>query len=155
MSNNSGNEKRFYIGFDIKQLEEILTNARETIGLAVKYTAIFVWGEIRKNAPVDEGRLAGSFDMEEMDSWAYRIFSNVHYALFVHEGTGIYGPEKHRIVPKHARALSFYWKKMGKHMVVRSVAGMPKRPYADEAIDAAGLRVNEFISMAIQENFPQ
>jgi len=154
MAEGSGG-KHFSIEFDISRLRGILDNAKDTIGLAVKYTAEFVWSEIRKTAPVDHGRLAGSFAMEEMGHWSYRIFSNVHYALFVHEGTGIYGPEKHRIVPRQANALSFFWKKAGKHMVVKSVAGMKGRPYADKAIESAVPRIDEFVLMAISENFKE
>jgi len=139
--------------WDPEQLKELLSKARNTVSLALKYTAEAVWGEIRKKAPVDHGRLAGSFHLEEMDPLTYRIFTNVHYALFVHEGTGIYGPEKHRIVPRHAKALSFYWKKVKSHVVFRSVAGMKGRPYADQAMDAVSPRIDEFIRRAIQESF--
>jgi len=36
-----------------------------------------------------------------------RVFvdDNAPYGIFVHEGTGLFGPEKKRIVPKHAKAL--------------------------------------------------
>lgn len=139
--------------WDSAQFKSILSDAKDAVSLAIKYTAEAVWGEIRKRAPTDHGRLAGSFDMERVDEITYRIFTNVHYALFVHEGTGIYGPEKHKIVPRHAKALAFYWKKVGRHVVFGSVRGMKGRPYADQAIKAVKPRGEEFAVRAVRELF--
>jgi hypothetical protein len=40
------------------------------------------------------------------------VGTNLHYARYVEEGTGIYGPNKRKITPKTAKALA--WRSMGK-----------------------------------------
>jgi len=74
---------------------------------------------------------------------AVRIGTNVYYARWVHDGTGIYGPHKVKITPKTARALVFrskiYGAKHGKwagKVVVRSVKGMRGNPFLADAIGA-------------------
>ena len=163
--------------FKPEDMQRIIAMARKSIGLALKYMATDVWGNIRRFAPTDQGRLAGSFTLEHMDELAYRISSNVHYAMFVHEGTGIYGPKRHPIVPVNAKALKFFWKKTGRVMIFKGdlqggaekarfrgwagqrgmtpvlawVKGMKGRPYATQAIDKSRGRAAEFIDMALKE----
>ena len=51
------------------------------------------------------------------------------YAGYVHEGTGLYGPHKTKIVPKSKQAL--FWP--GASHPVRSVRGMKGRPFVAKA----------------------
>lgn len=74
---------------------------------------------------------------------AVRVGSNLDYAVFVHDGTGIYGPRKTKILPKRGRALVFrskiYGAKRGRwrgFVVVRSVKGMKPNPFLREALSA-------------------
>jgi len=58
--------------------------------------------------PVDQGTLRQSLAKEisiEGDVVVGRVGTNVEYALFVHEGVGLYGPKKTPIVPVRAKAL--------------------------------------------------
>ena len=61
-------------------------------------------------APVDEGPLRASLRTRvvagprEVKGWVY---SELEYALYVHEGTGIYGPRGAPIRPKRGRYLVF------------------------------------------------
>ena len=57
------------------------------------------------------------------------------YAVFVHEGTGRYGPAGQDIVPKQAKALAFFW--MGKQRFFRRVRGVKPRPFFTQAIEQA------------------
>jgi len=131
-----------------KKFRELTLDA---IRLALEYTATGVWGEVRKKAPVDHGRLAGSFELSQTGDLSWRISSNVKYALMVHEGTGIYGPRATPIVPVRAKRLVFFWKKTGKMMYLPSVEGMKGRPYIDWAIKEVEPRVSEFAQRAIRE----
>jgi hypothetical protein len=168
----------FGVSITINQeaLDRILKHAKDSLSRAMKYTAADVWGNIRRLAPTDTGRLAGSFEIEQVDDLSWRIFTNVHYALYVHEGTGIYGPTGHPIVPVTAKALKFHWKKTGKTMVFKGdvppgqggsfrrwaeergmtpifawVKGMPGRPFASQAIEMTSQVVQQFIQRAIRE----
>lgn len=67
-----------------------------------------VLNRARQLCPVDEGRLRASLTMVVVQTAAgpiVRVGSNLAYARFVHEGTGIYGPRHTYIRPVHAKAL--------------------------------------------------
>lgn len=67
---------------------------------------------------------------------AVRIGFNVFYGLYVHDGTGVYGPKGVPITPKSAKFLR--WKsKKGKWMFARQVLGMRPNPFLKDAVDAA------------------
>lgn len=129
--------------------QELAEIGKRAVSRAVELMAIEVWGNIAREAPVDEGRLAGSFALNQTGEVEWTISTAVHYAAFVHEGTGIYGPTGSRIVPTSAAALAFEW--MGELWIVSSVAGQEPNPYADRAIASAGARAQEFASMAVEE----
>lgn len=168
---------KFNVEIDYQELEKFADLGRKAMALAIKYTATDVWGGIKRKAPVDHGRLAGSFTLEEAEEFAWRIKTYVHYAWYVHEGTGIYGPEGQPIMPVQAQALKFYWKKTGQMMIFKGdidtarerasfgrwaeergmtpvfawVKGMEGRPFADQAIEEVTPRTQEFARRAVQE----
>jgi hypothetical protein len=165
------------VEWDDEQLRQFVELGTRAVELALKYTATEVWGNIGRKAPVDEGRLAGSFKLEPQDALSWLISSAVHYALYVHNGTGIYGEHNQEIKPRNAKALVFYWKKIGKTVAFKGdlpnkwqkrnfaewaegksitpvfawVKGMKPRPFADEAIKDAETRADEFVQRAVDE----
>ena len=77
------------------------------------------------------------------DGLAVRVGTGVYYALYVHDGTGIYGPKHMVIRPKHAKVLVFrskvYGAKKGKFkgkVVVPYVRGMKPNPFLRDALPA-------------------
>ena len=89
-----------------------------------------------KGAPVRTSNLAnsGGSDVNAAGTKG-TVFFTALYAAFVHEGTGLYGPHKTKIVPKDKKAL--FWP--GAAHPVRSVRGMKGNPFltdAAEAVDA-------------------
>lgn len=77
------------------------------------------------------------------DGLAVRVGTNVSYALYVHDGTGIYGPKHTPIRPKHASVLVFrskvYGAKKGKYkgfVFAKSVKGMKPNPFLKDALPA-------------------
>lgn len=107
----------------------------------------------RRNAPVDQGGLRGSLHMEHatIDGQpAVRIGSNLQYALYVHEGTGIYGPKGTPIRPNGHPFLRWPFKnnsgsgrrryKAGAtaaFVYAREVKGVRPRPFLRDALEAA------------------
>lgn len=107
----------------------------------------------KTGCPVDEGRLKNSLALELVSGPGgvpvARIGTNLPYAIFVHEGTGVYagnGP----ITPKRASVLRWPVKnnsgsgrrryKAGKtagFAFAKSVKGVPARPFLRNALDAA------------------
>jgi len=163
---------------DASEVDKLIEQARLAMQLAMKYTAKDVEAGIGRYAPTDHGRLAGSFHSEQMDDeLSWRIYTHVEYAMYVHEGTGVYGPEGHPIVPTQAKALKFFWKKTGQMMIFKGdlttpwqkasfarwaeergmtpvfawVKGMEPRPFADKAIADTEARVDEFARRAVRE----
>ena len=66
-----------------------------------------------------------------------RIGTNVEYAIFVHEGTGIYGPKGVPIRPSRAKALVFTPYGAVKPVFAKQVKGMPANPFLVNALWAA------------------
>lgn len=73
--------------------------------------------------------------LRAIPSLRVRIGTNVPYAGFVHDGTGLYGPRKHKIYPKKAKVLR--WRTNGKTFYARSVKGMRKNQFLKAALKAA------------------
>lgn len=122
----------------------------KAVSLALNYTATEAWGNVRKESPVDHGRLAGSWQLQQ-DGKDYHIYSNVEYALNVHEGTGIHGPKGQpiEILPKYKKAL--YWPGAS-HPVSRVLhPGQKPNKFADRALSKTESRTGEFIDRAIRE----
>lgn len=93
-------------------------------------------------ARVDTGRLRGSIRarMITLDGVpASRVGTNVTYALFVHDGTGLYGPKAKYIVPVNKSVLRWKQKGSGK-------AGKGGYVYAKKS---SGMRPNPFLRNAL------
>lgn len=108
----------------------------------------------RRLAPVDTGRLRASITQEFSTGYGgaplVRIGSNLPYAIYVHEGTGVYGPKGQRIFPKHGRFMAwpainnsgsgrrrYKGGKTAMYVFARSTRGHPGRPFLLQALDAA------------------
>jgi hypothetical protein len=69
-----------------------------------------VVNEMKDRCPVDEGRLRSSLTYHATltpSTVEVRIGSPIDYAVYVVQGTGIYGPRKAPIYPKTASVLKF------------------------------------------------
>ena len=78
-----------------------------------------------------------------------RIGTRVFYGIYVHDGTGIYGPKGTRIYPVNGKFLvwksSAYGAKKGKYAgyaFATSTKGMKPNPFLKEALPAASLKVS-------------
>mgnify|MGYP001191330245 CR=1 FL=1 len=132
------------IDINAEALELVVRQARQAVSLAVKYTATDVWGNIRKEAPVDHGRLAGSFDLSRESDMSYIVGTKVKYALAVHEGT-----PPHIIRPVRKKAL--FWRG-ARHPVKRVMhPGTQGNPYITRAINMTNQRIDKFVRRALRE----
>lgn len=107
----------------------------------------------RRLAPVDEGRLRASIAVTfgtDKGVPVARIGSNLPYALFVHEGTGLYGPKKAMIHPKSKQFMVWPVKnnsgvgnrrytggKTSSYAFAKATRGVPARPFLRDALPAA------------------
>lgn len=74
---------------------------------------------------------------------AVRVGSGVSYSIYVHDGTGLYGPKHAVIRPKYGKVLVFrskvYGAKKGKYkglVFARFVRGMKPNPFLRDALPA-------------------
>lgn len=65
------------------------------------------------------------------------VGSNVEYAQYVHDGTGIYGPRGAMIRPVNKKMLSWKDPDSGQRIFAKAVRGSRPRPFLREALDAA------------------
>jgi len=88
---------------------------------------------------VDTGRLRSSITTQLLNVGGkpvVRVGTNVYYALWVHDGTGIYGPKGTYIYAKRAKYMS--WKtKGGKRVYAVKTKGMKPNPFLKDAVMAA------------------
>lgn len=137
---------------DTQRMKELPLYAFER---ALKYVALCAWGEMGKEAPTSPGggRLAGSFNLKKIRKFAWGIYSGVKYAIFVHEGTGIYGPigQPYFVEPVIRRALFWEVGEQGFFSKGHWMMGQRPNPYAERAMKTTQTRVREFIKRAIHE----
>lgn len=122
---------------DVSDLVSFITG-RYGLDLADRVGREFMW-KARGNAPRDKGDLADSIQLDTPrvvgDSIIVSVFTDSPYAGFQNRGTGVYAGEG-RIYPTHARALSFFWRKVGQDVVFASVAGTPATHFWDNTVRA-------------------
>ena len=89
-----------------------------------------------QNTPYQSGRLITSFQFTPatLSNLIAKWAPSVDYALFVEQGTGVYGPTGSRIYPKNARALANVAAGWGPYA---SIAGMQGRHYMEKILAAA------------------
>lgn len=95
---------------------------------------------------VDTGLLRNSISshlIKAVTGLGIRVGTNVYYARWVHDGTGLYGPKHTLIFPKHASVLVFpskiYGAKKGPFIgkvVVPYTKGMKPNPFLKNALPA-------------------
>jgi hypothetical protein len=100
----------------------------------VSRTAQAVAVRARFYAPEDTGKLRDRIQPRQTVQVSQHrveaiVEADTFYAVWQHEGTGIYGPHGTRIVPRRAQFLRFYWKKVGAVVAYRSVRGTPGTKY--------------------------
>lgn len=125
---------------------KLVDRGREVLTRAFGYSAIEAWGNVRENAPVDHGRLAGSWELEMIDDETARLYTAVSYAEAVSTGT-----DPHTITPVSASVLAF--EVSGQMIFARRVEhpGTAGNPYVEESIEAARRRGSEFVDRALRE----
>lgn len=109
-------------------------------GLLVETQAKRNLGGIGGPKRVDTGRLRASVNTQLVtrDGKPVAVVgTNVYYARWVHDGTGLYGPAHRVIKPKRGKYLRFRPGGRGRYVYARSVKGMVANPFLRNALPAA------------------
>lgn len=117
---------------------------------------------LKQNTPKNEGHLHGAWRHEVNDTEA--IFTNsAKYAVWVNEGTGIFGPRKTRLYPRQAKGFLFkpdkkYDGKYGPtiangkykgYYFFRSIRGQKGQHYVEKSADKLKSRLPTIIRNAV------
>lgn len=119
----------------------------ETAERGVRQVAGLIEAQAVRNAPEHTSNLINSITTDIRGS-GYRteaeIKATAKYALFVHEGTGIFGERGAPIVPVRAKALRFTTAD-GQVIFRRSVKGMKGRPFLRQAFESEGPKLRDIL----------
>lgn len=101
---------RVEITLDDAAIDRLLRSPDGDVGREVRRVVVATRNVAVAMAPVDDGPLRASlrtkfeYGSRTVKGWVY---SDLEYALYVHEGTGIYGPKGSPIKPKRGQFLVF------------------------------------------------
>jgi len=125
--------------FNDVELERLLRDRNGPVGRMVRRVADRTASLARSYAPVDSGRLRASIRVKfragerEVKAWVY---TNLDHGLYVHEGTGIYGPRGRPIRPRRGRFLVFPGED-GRLVFAREVRGQRPQRFLLRALENA------------------
>lgn len=133
-------------------IQRLLTSPEGPVAKALLIRGLKVETQAKKNLSggttagpkrVDTGRLRASIATQLRRGAAgglvVRVGTNVEYALWVHEGTGIYGPTGRVIRPTTSRYLRFKPKGTTKYVYAQYVKGMKANRFLTAALPAVRL----------------
>lgn len=141
---------RVVVRFDQRAVAALIDSPAGPVAQDLLRRGRRVQNEAKRLCPVDRGDLRNSI-VVELASDAGRltviIGSRLPYAIFVHEGTGVYGPRGVPITARSSTFLRFPVRGMTSartraqtadgFVFARSVSGMPGRPFLRNALPAA------------------
>lgn len=133
----------------IKEMAAAREQIEQQLNKAMEKALLTIEADAKKNCPVDEGRLRASIT-HAIDQDGYevkgRVGTNVDYAPYVHNGTGIYALDGNgRKTPWVFEGQSVKWK--GKHFT----RGTKAKPFLQEAIDENRDKIGEIFKEAVDE----
>lgn len=145
-----------YHTFNTQQLKYIYSSPTGPMARHLLKQGIRVQSAARKNLNggasgprrINTGYLRTSVNTQlgvDSDGLVVRVGSKLKYALFVHEGTGIYGPKKRVIRPKSGKYLVFASKKS--KVKKGKWKGKVVVPYVK------GIKPNRFLTTALNDVF--
>ncbi len=144
------------VQIDAAALRELLAGPTGPVWNDIRRRGNRVLMQAKANTPKDTGVLKNSLIMEMVIDRGVpvaRVGSNLKYAIYVHEGTGLYGPRKRYIRPVQAKVLRWpginnAYKQTGgnrRYKAGRTAnytysmksKGFPGRPFLRDALSAA------------------
>lgn len=124
---------------DEQAIQQLVSQHGE-IGQRVSEVTRRVANAARTMAPADKGMLRSSINEELVargNTLVGRVYSDAPHALYVHQGTGIYGPNHQPIRPKRAKVLVFKPKGSSDFVFTDEVKGARPNPFLLRALNDA------------------
>lgn len=105
-------------------------------GLAVE-------AEAKELCPIDDGTLRASIKAEKVDDKTVKVGTNVEYAVYVHQGTGIYA--------KNGDGRQEPWSYVDAEGNWHTTKGQHPNPFLERALDNKKKEINEYVNQKVQE----
>jgi HK97 gp10 family phage protein len=138
---------------EVQGLNELIHDAQKQgadspklVKAAIVNSVNKIQSEARRMAPHRTGTLQRSI-MVDVNYPEGKVEVNEKYGQYIEEGTGIYGPNNTRIVPKTAKVLA--WKGAAGMVFARSTKGMKARPFFKPGIENAADYINDQFTKVI------
>lgn len=125
------------VRIDAAAVQELLQGPTGPVVRFLTRKAIEVQNEAKRLCPVDTGRLRSSitYELRQSDHPYAVVGTDVTYARFIENGTGIYGPHKTPIRPVRAKFLAFKPRGSAVTVFARQIRGRPATPFLKPALD--------------------
>jgi hypothetical protein len=131
-----------------RRIKELSSKVSAAIRQGVKEVADETYDRAGANSPKGKtGKLSKSWRQVQLGELKHNIFTNLFYARWVNDGTGIYGSGR-PITPKRARFLRFEWH--GRIVFARSVRGQKGQKFAEETTTEMNGRARRIVESAIK-----
>lgn len=135
---------------DIKEMGNVLDNI-DTLGeKIVNNVATDLLSNVKRESPVDHGRLQGSWTIFKDEPTQATIGTSANYAEYVNSGTGIYGPHKTPIVhPTIGKKFAFQVN--GKMVYTNIIKGIKPRRFVEKSMERTSNRIPELVIHSINQ----
>lgn len=135
---------------DIKEMGNVLDNI-DTFGeKIVNNVATDLLSNVKRESPVDHGRLQGSWTIFKDEPTQATIGTSANYAEYVNSGTGIYGPHKTPIVhPTIGKKFAFQVN--GKMVYTNIIKGIKPRRFVERSMERTSNRIPELVIHSINQ----
>ena len=135
---------------DIKEMGSVLDNI-DTLGeKIVNNVATDLLSNVKRESPVDHGRLQGSWTIFKDEPTQATIGTSANYAEYVNSGTGIYGPHKTPIIhPTIGKKFAFQVN--GKMVYTNIIKGIKPRRFVERSMERTSNRIPELVIHSINQ----
>lgn len=133
---------------DLNQLRAVVSSPQRGVAQDLLRRGLMVETQAKRNLAggqsgpkrIDTGRLRSSINTELVrrnGQLAVLVGTNVYYARWVHDGTGIYGPRGRMIRPRTATRLRFKPRGSSRFVYAKQVRGMVPNRFLLDALKVA------------------
>jgi hypothetical protein len=127
------------IDLNYRQINAMLRSPNGIVAWNMRRRGRKVQRHAQRNVKSRTGALARSIEVRQAmfaGAPGVEVYTNLYYALWVHDGTGIYGPTGRPIRPRRAQYMVFRGSG-GALVYARSVRGQRSNPYLRDALRSA------------------
>lgn len=123
-----------------RQINRMLRSPNGLVARNMRRRGRKVQRHAQRNVNSRTGRLAGSIQVRQImenGGPGVEVYTSLHYAMWVHEGTGIYGPRGRPITARRPGGYLKFQGRYGGIVYTKSVRGQRPNPFLRDALRSA------------------